>query len=199
MAAVVAVAGLGLPLLLGAFGADYFNGRNLIPVFVPLIVLLAAGFAARGARAVGLVLGAALCACALLFAIEIDRLPRLQREDLRNAAAQVGRLQPGTAIISNRYASSQPLRYYLGGHFARRGSLRLREIDLIGSAAAAEGNARHLLSHAFRPVGQEPVSYDDTLTRYRAAHPQQVPVQVLENGALVGGGGRAAVLVAGPN
>jgi 4-amino-4-deoxy-L-arabinose transferase-like glycosyltransferase len=199
VAAAVGAAGFGMPLILGSLGVDYFDGRNLIPVFVPLIVLLAAGFAVRGARSVGLALAAMFCACSLLFAIEIDRLPRLQREDLRNAAEQVGPLRPGVAVVSNRYASSQPLRYYLDGHFVRGGTLpRLREIDLVGSAAAVEKNAGRLLPGAFRRAGSESVSYDDTLTRYRAARPQRVPVQVLERGALVGGGGRAAVLVGGP-
>jgi mannosyltransferase len=199
IAAAVGIAGLGLPLILGALGADYFDGRNLIPVFVPLIVLLAAGFAVRGAGSVGLALAAAFCACSLLFAVEIDRLPRLQREDLRNAAEQVSPLRPGVAVLSSRYASSQPLRYYLDGHFVRGGTLpRLREIDLIGSAAAAEANAGRLLPPPFRRVGSEPVSYNDTLTRYRAARPQRVPVHLLERGALIGGGGRGAVLVAGP-
>jgi mannosyltransferase len=199
VAAAVGAAGVGLPLALGAFGPDYFDGRNLIPAFVPLIVLLAAGFAVCAARSVGLALAAAFCACSLLFAIEIDRLPRLQREDLRNAAEQVGPLRPGVAVVSNRYASSQPLRYYLDGHFVRRGTLpRLREIDLVGSAAAVEDKAGRLLPPAFRRVGSEPVSYDNTLTRYRATQSQRVPVQVLEQGALVGGGGRASVLVAGP-
>ncbi len=49
IAAAIGLAAVALPILLGAFGADYFDGRNLIPVFVPLIVVLAAGFAVRRA------------------------------------------------------------------------------------------------------------------------------------------------------
>ena len=44
-AALVGLAGIGLPLLLALLGADYFDGRNLIPIFVPLVIVLAAGFA----------------------------------------------------------------------------------------------------------------------------------------------------------
>jgi hypothetical protein len=33
--------------------------------------------------------------------------------------------------------------------------------------------------------------------RLRSAHPVRVPLRVLENGALVGGGGRASVLLPG--
>lgn len=195
IAAAVGVAGVCLPLLLGAFGADYLDGRNLIPVFVPLIVLLGAGFGVRRAGWVGLALAGAFCFCALVFTIEIDRLPRLQREDLRNAARQIEPLRPDMAVVAIRYSGNQPLRYYLGARFAE-GTLRpLREIDLVGSASA-ERAAAHLLPGAFRQVESKPVSYNFTLARFRTARPVSVPLRVLERGALVGGGARASVLVA---
>ena len=96
-AAAVGAAGIVAPLALGAAGADYLDGRNLLPVFVPLILVLAAGFGVRRYARAGLLAAAAFCVCSLLFTIEIDRLPRLQREDLRNAAQQVGRLRPDKA------------------------------------------------------------------------------------------------------
>ena len=46
-AAAVGAAGIVAPLALGAAGADYLDGRNLLPVFVPLILVLAAGFGVR--------------------------------------------------------------------------------------------------------------------------------------------------------
>ena len=195
IAAVVGGAGVALPLLLGVFGADYLDGRNLIPVFAPLIVLLGAGFGVRRAGWIGVGLAVAFCLCALIFTIEIDRLPRLQREDLRNAAAEVGPLRRGVAVVTIRYAVNQPLRYYLDGRFARGPLPPLREIDLVGSASAERGAGR-LLPAAFHRVESKPVSYDFTLTRYRAARPVSVPLPVLEQGALVGGGARASVLVA---
>jgi hypothetical protein len=195
IAAVVGVAGVGLPLLLGAFGADYLDGRNLLPVFVPLIVLLGAGFGVRRAGWAGLALAGAFCLCALVFTIEIDRLPRLQREDLRNAAHQIEPLRPDTAVVAIRYSGNQPLRYYLGARFATGKLPPLREIDLVGSASA-ERSAAHLLPPAFHQVESKPVSYDFTLMRLRAARPVSVPLRVLERGALVGGGARASVLVA---
>ena len=197
-AAAVGGAGVALPLLLGALGADYLDGRNLLPVFAPLIVVLGAGFGVRRAGPAGLGLAAAFCLCSLVFAIEIDRLPRLQREDLRNAATQVGPLRPGKAVVTIRYAVNQPLRYYLGGDFATGSLPPLREIDLVGSKSA-EKSARRLLPAAFHRVESKPVSYNFTLTRYRAAHPVRVPLRVLERGALVGGGRRASVLVSPPS
>ncbi len=196
VAALVGGTAVALPLLLGRFGADYFDGRNLLPAFVPLIVVLGAGFGARRAGRVGLGLAAAFCLCSLVFTLEIDRLPRLQREDLRNAAAEVGAMRPGIAVVAIRYATNQPLRYYLGASFATSTPPPLREIDLVGSGQAAERNARRLLPTAFHRVESKPVSYNFTLTRYRSRHPVRVPLRVLQNGALVGGGRLASVLVA---
>jgi mannosyltransferase len=195
IAAIVGGAGVAAPLLLGALGADYFDGRNLIPVFAPLIVLLGAGFGARRAGRAGLALAAAFCLCSLVFAIEIDRLPRLQREDLRNAAHEVEPLRPGTAVVTIRYSGNMPLRYYLGARPAHGPLPPLRQIDLLGSKIAAERSARRLLPPAFHEVESKPVSYNFTLTRFRARRPLRVPLSVLEQGALVGGGQRSAVLL----
>lgn len=194
VAAAVGGIALALPLLLALLGSDYVDGRNLLPVFVPLLVLFGAGFGPRRAGLAGLGLAAALCLCGLLFTIEIDRLPRLQREDLRNAAAAVGPLERGKVVVANRYSASWPLRYYLGAHVATK-LPPLREIDLVGSRTAAEQHAG-LVPPAFHEVEAKPVSYDFTLTRYRSSHPARVPLVLLRRGALVGGGGRASVLVA---
>ena len=175
-------------------GEIYLDGRNLLPAFVPLTVLLGAGFGVRRAGKAGTVAALALCLCSLVFTLEIDRLPRLQREDLRNAAAQVGPLGPRTAVVSSRYSASQPLRYYLGARFAVGTPPPLREIDLVGSAAAAR-QAGQILPGAFHRVESKPVSYDFTLTRFRASRPIRVPLHVLERGALVGGGRTASVLL----
>ncbi|HET8566447.1 MAG TPA: glycosyltransferase family 39 protein [Solirubrobacterales bacterium] len=196
-AALVGGIALALPLLLALLGSDYVDGRNLLPVFVPLLILLGAGFGVRRAGRWGLGLAGAFCLCGLLFTLEIDRLPRLQREDLRNAAAAVGSLRPGTVVVADRYAASWPLRYYLGARPATK-LPPLREIDLVGSASAAEEQARRILPSSFHEVEAKPVSYDFTLTRYRSFHPARVSLASLERGALVGGGGRASVLV-GPS
>ncbi|HEX2392526.1 MAG TPA: glycosyltransferase family 39 protein [Solirubrobacterales bacterium] len=195
IAASVGGGAVALPLLLAAAGSDYFDGRNMLPAFAPLSILLGAGFGVRRAGRLGIALASAFCICSLIFTLEIDRLPRLQREDLRNAASEVGALGPHDAVVANRYAASQPLRYYLGAEVAKGTLPALRQIDLVGSAAATE-RAGHLLPPAFHRAGSGPVSYDFTLTRYRASRPVRVSRRALERGALVGGGGRASVLIA---
>ncbi|HWW67423.1 MAG TPA: glycosyltransferase family 39 protein [Solirubrobacterales bacterium] len=197
IAAAVGVAGVAIPLVLGAFGADYLDGRNLIPVFVPLVVVLAAGFGVRRAGWAGLALAGAFCLCSLAFTIEIDRLPRLQRENLRHAAEELGPARPDRAIVTIRYSGNMPLEYYLGAHPAHAPLPPLRQIDLVGSRTAAEKSARRLLPPAFHRVASKPVSYNFTLTRFRSAHPARVPLRVLEQGALVGGGRYSSVLIGG--
>jgi mannosyltransferase len=197
VAAIVGGGAVALALALIPFGADYFDGRNMLPAFVPLLIVIGAGFGTRGSGLAGLALAGAFCFCALVFTLEIDRLPRLQREDLRNAAAEVGPLGPDKAVVGIHYATSQPLRYYLGAEITKTTPAPLREIDLVGSASA-ERNALRLLPPAFHWVESKAVSYNFTLTRFRAAHPVRVPIRLLENGALVGGGGAASVLVAPP-
>jgi 4-amino-4-deoxy-L-arabinose transferase-like glycosyltransferase len=194
IAALVGATAVAAPLVLALLGSDYLDGRNLLPAFVPLTIVLGAGFGVRRAGRAGLALAAAACLCSLALTIQIDRLPRLQREDLRNAAAQVGTLGPGTVVVTNRYAASQPLLYYLDARVAHRSPPPLREIDLVGSASAARSAAR-LLPPSFHRVEAKPVSYDFTLTRFRSAHPVRVSLRVLQKGALVGGGPIPSVLV----
>jgi hypothetical protein len=198
VAALVGCAAVAMPLLLGLLGADYLDGRNLLPAFVPLLLVLGAGFGVRRAGWAGFGLAMAFCLCSLVFTVEIDRLPRLQREDLRNAAAEVGPLPPDAAVVTSRYAASQPLRYYLDAEVAKGPLPPLREIDLVGSARVADRNARLLLPTAFRWVESKPVSYEFTLTRFRSRLPVPVPLHLLQRGALVGGGRSASVLISPP-
>lgn len=194
-AAAVGAIALALPFALALLGPDYLDGRNLLPIYVPLLILLGAGFGVKRVGPWGLGLATAFCLCGLVFTLEIDRLPRLQREDLRNAAAAAGTLERGEVVVTDRYSAGWPLRYYLDAHPATA-LPPLREIDLVGSRSAAETHARQVLPAAFHEVEAEPVSYDFTLTRYRSSRPVRVSVRALEGGALVGGGGRALVLVA---
>ena len=53
VAGLVAVTVFVLPLLLGVVGIDYFLSRNLIPAFIPVVVMLAAACLAPRARVAG--------------------------------------------------------------------------------------------------------------------------------------------------
>jgi mannosyltransferase len=191
----VAAAGVGAPLLLALAGSDYLVGRNLMPVYVPLIVIIAAGFGVRRAGLAGLGLAAAFCLLGLAFTIEIDRLQKYQRENLANAAAAIGPAHGQRAVVAVRYFADWPLMYYLDAHRASGSLPPLREIDLVGSKSNANRYARRLLPRQFHRVESKPVTWNFTLTRFRSATPVAVPLRVLQQGRLIGGGPVASVLV----
>ncbi len=188
---------VGAPLLLALAGSDYLVGRNMLPVFVPLIVLIAAGFGVRRAGIAGLGLAAGFCLAALAFTIQIDRLQKYQRENLANAAAAIGPAHGQRTVVAVRYFADWPLMYYLDAHRASGPLAPLREIDLVGSKGKADRYARRLLPRQFHRVESKPVSWNFTLTRFRSRRPVAVPLRILRQGRLVGGGRVASVLVQG--
>jgi mannosyltransferase len=191
----VAAAGVVVPLLLALAGSDYLVGRNLLPVFVPLIVIIAAGFGVRRAGLAGLGLAAAFCLLGLAFTIQIDRLQKYQRENLANAAAAIGPAHGQRAVVTVDNFGDLPLIYYLDAHRASGSLPPLSEIDLVGSKSNADRYARRLLPRQFHRVESKPVSWNFTLTRFRSRRPVAVPLRILDQGRLVGDGRDASVLV----
>jgi hypothetical protein len=194
-ALAVAAVGVAAPLLLALAGSDYLVGRNMLPVFVALIVVIAAGFGVRRAGLAGLGMAAAFCLLGLAFTIQIDRGQKYQRENLANAAAAIGPAHSRRAVVAVRYFGDWPLMYYLDATRAKGSTALLREIDLVGSKSNANRYARRLLPPQFRRVESKPVSWNFTLTRFQSARPVAVPLRILRQGRLVGGNPVAAVLV----
>ena len=113
-AAIVAAAGLAVPLLLaGGHIIDVFDGRNVIATWVPCAVVIAAGLGARRAGRAGAMLGAGLCAVSLGVIVATNLLPGYQRDDWRGVArALPAPLTP--RVIVGEHFSSPPLSIYLG-------------------------------------------------------------------------------------
>ena len=137
-------------------------------------------------RLAGPALAAVFCLCGLIYTLEIDRLPRLQREDLRNAAEQIGpargardhhrpaRRQLAAALLPRRGArpfaaagpaGDRPPRLALGD--------RLPSPAAPGRVPPGRGEGRFLQLHAGAPARRGPTP---------------VPLSLLRRGALVGGG-----------
>jgi hypothetical protein len=128
-AAIVAAAGVGIPLVLaGAHLIDVFDGRNVIAAWVPFAVLVAIGLGCAGAGRAGAALGGGLCAIGLAVIVATNLLPGYQRDDWRGAArALPAPLQP-RVIVVERFGGS-PLSVYLGPlHEVRSPTLIAREI-----------------------------------------------------------------------
>jgi mannosyltransferase len=113
-AAIVAVVGVGIPLVLAAGHLiDVFDGRNVIAAWIPFAVLIAIGLGCAGAGRIGPALGGGLCAIGLGVIIATNLLPGYQRDDWRGAAQTLpAPLQP-RVIVAERFGGS-PLAVYLG-------------------------------------------------------------------------------------
>ncbi len=100
--------GAGVPLLFALLGADYLLPRNVIAVYVPLVLAVAAGLGLAGR--LGLVGVAVICTVALVVDVQVTSDARLQRTDWRDAAKHLG---AGTkAIVVTPAWDEKPLRLY---------------------------------------------------------------------------------------
>jgi 4-amino-4-deoxy-L-arabinose transferase-like glycosyltransferase len=136
VAGVIAAFAFGSPLVLGAIGYDYFLSRNLIPAFLPVVVVLAAACAAPRARALGAALAAALLAVFVLATIDVQTHPYLQRADWRGVARSLGPAAAPRAVLAADGTTADPLKIYLPGvaWVQPRGRPTLiSEIDVVGA------------------------------------------------------------------
>jgi uncharacterized membrane protein len=120
IAASLAVAGLLLGFLLVAAGFDDLLTRNMLPIWTAAAVAVAAGFAARRARLVGLFAAVALCGIGVASTIAIASDRNYQRPDWRGVARLLGAHAPrptagSRAILVQHYRDLLPLSLYLPG------------------------------------------------------------------------------------
>ncbi|MCW2987704.1 MAG: hypothetical protein JWM24_642 [Solirubrobacterales bacterium] len=196
-AALGLVLGLGVAALtaLAAFaGKDYVVERNLLPALVPLLTAVAIGFAAGGARRLGLLCAVALCAYWLAFDVHVTQTPNLQRPDFRTVTDALGSPHRGRRAIVSWKLAADPVRYYLHDGAARLygGEERISEIAVLRKPLAT-GLPVNLPS-SFHQVGR--VRADRlTLITYFSKRPVNIPFHTLRN--LPTGFGDNAVLIDG--
>lgn len=171
-------------------GKDYIVERNLLPALIPLAVAAAIGFGTAGARRVGVVCAALLCAYWLAFDIHVARTPNLQRPDFRELTERLGPPRQPRAILTWKLAAD-PIQFYLHGPSERvySGEIPVREIDVVSKPVVARKPVG--LPPGFHPVERLRLERL-TLTRYMSSRPQQVPFYVLRD-ARTGFGSNAVV------
>jgi uncharacterized membrane protein len=108
----VAVAAGLVPLLMALLGADYLLPRNAIALYVPLVLVVAAGLGAAGR--LGIAGAVAVCAVALTVNVEVASDAKLQRDDWRGAARALGSATEPRAVVVTPDYQSKPLRLYAG-------------------------------------------------------------------------------------
>ena len=197
-AALGLVLGLGfaaLTALAALVGKDYVVERNLLPALVPLLAVVAIGFAAAGARRLGLLLAVVLCAYWLAFDVHVTQTPNLQRPDFRTVTAALGAPHHGRRAIVTWKLAADPVRYYLHDGAVRMygGEERISEIAVLRKPLATGLPVN--LPPSFHQV--ERVRADRlTLNAYVSKDPVRIPFHTLHD--LPTGFGDDAVLIDGP-
>ena len=124
------------PLAVALAGQDYFLSRNVIPAFVPVVVLVAAACTAPRARKAGDVLAIVLLAIFCFASVDVQTHPYLQRPAWRRVARS---LEPGMlprAILAADGTTADALKIYLPGASWTTRLARptlIREIDVVGA------------------------------------------------------------------
>jgi 4-amino-4-deoxy-L-arabinose transferase-like glycosyltransferase len=176
-------------------GKDYVVERNLLPALVPLLTVVAIGFASAAARRLGLMLAVALCAYWLAFAVHVTRTPNLQRPDFRTVTAALGSPQNGRRAIVTWKLAADPVRYYLPGRSVRMygGEERISEVAVLRKPLVTGRPIN--LPPSFHQV--ERVRADRlTLNTYVSSQPVRISFHTLRD--LPTGFGDDAVLIDGP-
>src|SRR4051812_43558655 len=114
LAGGLAIAGIAIPFLLALVGVDYFETRNLLPVWLPFMVAVAAGLLA-GARRWGVAAVGVLAVLGAIAAISIDVTPNWRRDDWRGAARTLGQSSELRAVVVTPGNGQVPLELYRPG------------------------------------------------------------------------------------
>jgi 4-amino-4-deoxy-L-arabinose transferase-like glycosyltransferase len=168
---MIAAAAALLPLVLAVAGADYLLPRNLIAVYVPVVLVVAAGLGAAGR--LGLAGATAICAVALVVNIEVASDAKLQRDDWRGAAKALGRATETRAVIVSPDYAKKPLRLYAGSLPPLPAGTAVREVDVIVNDRPPAGAPPALPGFSLDATVRTP-SY--LLARYRSSTPIPVPM-----------------------
>jgi mannosyltransferase len=136
----VAIGGVILNLMLIAAGVDDLITRNLIVLWVPAALVLAAGFGARWAGRLGVGAAVALCAIGVVAAVGVASNRQFQRPDWRVVASMLGpgppATGPGRLILVQHYRDLLPLSLYLHGlRRMGRAQTDVNELDVVAMSA----------------------------------------------------------------
>ena len=141
IAGTLALCGFAIALLMVAVGIDNTITRNLIALWVPAALVVAAGLGARRAGVIGIVAAVALCAIGIVAVIGVDVERKFQRPDWHAVANLLGREpSPGVgarAILVQDHRNALPLSLYLPGlSFVRgRDAPAVSELDVVAISA----------------------------------------------------------------
>jgi mannosyltransferase len=134
VAGVLAAFVLLVPLVLALLGKDYYIERALIPAWLPLAIVLAAGCTTRRMRVPGAVLAAIVLAAFVYGVVRINTDTQYQRPDWRAVAQALGSPAGPRAITVYDGLGTDPLALYLRGVPWKEpaGLVGVTEVDVVG-------------------------------------------------------------------
>jgi hypothetical protein len=197
LAGGLAVSGFLVMLALLAAGVDDLITRNIIVLWLPLALAVAAGPGSRRAGALGLTCAAVLCATGVVAAVGVGVDRNLERPDWRPLARALGPAPAtvGRAILIEHYKTLLPLSLYQPRlrFMPRRGAL-VDELDVITIRSPQQvacwwGAACNLIPSQLQPsypvpgfhvVGEQHI-LQFTLLRLRAARPVRLTPQLVSD------------------
>jgi uncharacterized membrane protein len=170
---------LGAPFVLALAGGslDYFYYRYLIGAWVPLVVVLAAGFASRKAGRLGLVAAAALCAVWIAIGLWLTIDEDYRRGDWERAAKSLGTPAEARALVLEPGFVDGPLRRYGLDAVHSRG-LITRQIVRVGLFPLDESPPSLLGAPQFRLVDKR-MEQHISIAIYQAARPTPIGARAL--------------------
>jgi mannosyltransferase len=183
LTAGVLAAAVAIPLVLALAGADFLIARNLIAAWVPLAVVLGAGFAAT--RRVGPALAATLCALSITCIVAVFTRPEFQRDDWRGVAEALGEVSFQRGLVVNPVAGSVPLGLYMDDlEEFPIGYRHVQEVSVVAVANRRPGQtprpprpASPYLQDFYVAERREEDTF--TLVRFGAPVPVPVPADVI--------------------
>jgi 4-amino-4-deoxy-L-arabinose transferase-like glycosyltransferase len=173
----IAAGGFVLILALVLLGFDQVNTRNLLALWLPLAILVAAGFGVRRAPMLGVAGASALCAIGLATVTAVALNPHLQRPPWRAVARAIDSGTDHAVFEVNGCALVTMLSPYVPGlHVAPAAGAMEREIDVI--VAAGQRNWYEVAFSGWYVVCEpqpRPVALPRRLGSFRAVGP---PVRI---------------------
>ncbi len=185
----LALAGGAIVAGLIVVGFDQLDSRNVMALWVPLVLVLAGGFGARRSGWIGLAGAAACCAIGVVCIVAVGVNGRLERPNWRGLASALGS-QPDRAILAVDTCNLLPLSVYMPDlHAVPRGGAAVREVDVLvarqssdwyvkcPSPSPSAGVPRQFAG--LRQVGQARLVDGFALVRFESTQPLRLTPRLL--------------------
>jgi 4-amino-4-deoxy-L-arabinose transferase-like glycosyltransferase len=195
----LAVAGFAMPLALKLVGLDYLAAYNLQLLWLPVAIVVAAGFGARAAGWLGIAGAVALCAIGVAVVLKVATDEALHRYDYRGVAERLDGPARPRAIVASPLNSSAPFAAYLDGIDVLSSRAPVSDIAIVGMHSQDESTRARAFDQAYAPrvpgfIETERIDGDlYTLIRLEAPYPTPVDLNTLQAARL--GEGQAALLL----